>query len=143
MPTAEQRHERALQEPDTSEIDPKTLVDVSDLPQWLQTIAARDDGLLPAPGESVEHAVEHVRAVSAIREGAQIASADSIDPPTHIAQTPHAESTEEQEVGLLSDEPATALPMAAGAVRPSWVIWSLVASGIVMVILVVVILSLL
>jgi hypothetical protein len=34
---------KALPDPDTSEIDPRSLVDVSDLPQWLQDIAARSE----------------------------------------------------------------------------------------------------
>jgi hypothetical protein len=33
--------ERQLPEPDTSVIDPRTLVDIGDLPQWLQEVAAR------------------------------------------------------------------------------------------------------
>jgi hypothetical protein len=33
--------EKSLPEPDMSEIDPRSLVDVADLPQWLQDIAAR------------------------------------------------------------------------------------------------------
>lgn len=63
MPTAEQRHERALPEPDTSVIDPRTLVDVADLPQWLQSIAERGDVPIPDPDESVGHAVQQVQAV--------------------------------------------------------------------------------
>lgn len=62
MPTAEQRHERTLPEPDTSEIDPKTLVDVNDLPQWLQTIAARGEVPVPEPDETVGHALQQVQA---------------------------------------------------------------------------------
>lgn len=58
MPTAEERFERTLPEPDTSEIDPKSLVDITDLPQWLQTIAAREPVVVPEP--AVEHAVEQV-----------------------------------------------------------------------------------
>ncbi len=34
--------EKSLPEPDTSQIDPRSLVDVSDLPQWLQDLAARE-----------------------------------------------------------------------------------------------------
>lgn len=64
LPTAEQRRERALPEPDTSEIDPRTLVDVSDLPQWLQAIAARGDIAAPLPDAAVDHAVEVVQAAS-------------------------------------------------------------------------------
>ncbi len=62
LPTAGQRHERSLPEPDTSEIDPRSLVDVSDLPQWLQAIAARGEINLPEPDAAVDHAVEIVQA---------------------------------------------------------------------------------
>lgn len=58
MPTAEERFERTLPEPDTSEIDPKSLVDITDLPQWLQMIAARE--AVPAPEPAIEHAVEQI-----------------------------------------------------------------------------------
>lgn len=34
---------RELPAPDTSEIDPRSLVDIADLPQWLQEVAARAD----------------------------------------------------------------------------------------------------
>ena len=64
LPTAEQRRERALPEPDTSEIDPRTLVDVNDLPQWLQAIAARGDIPAPVADAAVDHAVEVVEAAS-------------------------------------------------------------------------------
>lgn len=40
---------RDLPEPDTSVIDPRTLVDVTDLPEWLQEIAVRE----PASGTVV------------------------------------------------------------------------------------------
>lgn len=65
MPSTEQRHERTLPEPDTSEIDPKTLVDVSDLPQWLQTIAARGDVPVPEPDETIGYALQQLQAASA------------------------------------------------------------------------------
>lgn len=65
MPTAEQRHERTLPEPDTSEIDPKSLVDVSDLPKWLQTIAARGEIPVPEPDQTVGHALQQLQAASA------------------------------------------------------------------------------
>ena len=40
---------KELPEPDTSEIDPRSLVDIADLPQWLQEIAARSDAAPVAP----------------------------------------------------------------------------------------------
>ncbi len=49
-PEALAKPEKSLPEPDTSEIDPRSLVDVSDLPQWLQDLAARER---PAPAEAV------------------------------------------------------------------------------------------
>ena len=64
LPNAEQRRERALPEPDTSEIDPRTLVDVTDLPPWLQAIAARGDIPAPVPDASVDHAVDVVQAAT-------------------------------------------------------------------------------
>lgn len=163
MPTAEQRHERTLPEPDTSEIDPRTLVDVSDLPQWLQTIAARGEVSVPEPDETVEHAVELVQAASrrdepdpgpttfvarssdaagqSLRDGASPdnASGQVAESGEDAAPEPDAE----QEVGLLTDEPATSLPPAPGAHRPTYMVWTLVACGIIMAVLVVVILYLL
>lgn len=41
--------ERELPEPDTSEIDPRALVDVTDLPQWLQDVAARSETRVASP----------------------------------------------------------------------------------------------
>jgi hypothetical protein len=38
-----------LPEPDTSEIDPRSLVDIADLPQWLQDLATRSDALSSPP----------------------------------------------------------------------------------------------
>lgn len=38
-----------LPEADTSEIDPRSLVDITDLPQWLQDMAARSDALASPP----------------------------------------------------------------------------------------------
>lgn len=64
MPSAEQRHERTLPEPDTSEIDPRSLVDVSDLPQWLQTIAARGEVPVPEPDQTVGYALQQVQAAN-------------------------------------------------------------------------------
>jgi hypothetical protein len=42
--------ERApLPDADTSEIDPRSLVDIADLPQWLQDLASRSDALSSPP----------------------------------------------------------------------------------------------
>lgn len=48
--------EKPLPEPDTSVIDPRDLVTIDDLPQWLRDIAARDTGhpepvVPPAPAQ--------------------------------------------------------------------------------------------
>ena len=64
MPSAEERHERTLPEPDTSEIDPHSLLNVGDLPQWLQAIAERGEIPVPQPDAAVSHAVEQVQAAS-------------------------------------------------------------------------------
>lgn len=40
-PSAAPETQHELPEPDTSEIDPRSLVDIADLPRWLQDIAAR------------------------------------------------------------------------------------------------------
>jgi hypothetical protein len=47
--TSPEAKERELPEPDTSEIDPRSLVDISDLPQWLQDLAARSDAVSRPP----------------------------------------------------------------------------------------------
>lgn len=65
VPSAEERRERALPEPDTSEIDPRTLLEVSDLPEWLQTLAARGDVPVPEPDAAVVHAVKQLQAAAA------------------------------------------------------------------------------
>lgn len=44
---AETRAVRSIPAPDTSEIDPRQLIDVDDLPQWLQSVSSRD--IEPAP----------------------------------------------------------------------------------------------
>ena len=62
LPSVEERHERTLPEPDTSTIDPHSLVDVTDLPQWLQAIAAR--GNVPAP--AADDVAEVVTAAEAV-----------------------------------------------------------------------------
>jgi hypothetical protein len=41
-----------LPDPDTSEIDPRSLVDVCDLPQWLQDIVARESATTDPPEQS-------------------------------------------------------------------------------------------
>ena len=110
MPSAEQRHERTLPEPDTSEIDPKTLVDVNDLPQWLQAIAARGDVPVPAPDQTVGHALEQIQAVSArTREPAPEAVEMSDD--ESIPETPsEQDSTAEKTAAVDRSEAITESP---------------------------------
>lgn len=86
LPSAEQRHERTLPDPDTSEIDPHSLVEVADLPKWLQSIAARGEIAAPQADPSTDHAVEVVRQV-------------------HLHQTPPAEVSPEESAPV--SEPTT------------------------------------
>lgn len=79
LPTAEERFERTLPEPDTSIIDPASLVDISDLPQWLQSIAAREIEPLPEPDEAVEHAVEVVQTARAEEDHLEDISTEQVD----------------------------------------------------------------
>ena len=56
---------RELPEPDRSVIDPRTLIEVSDLPLWLQAIAARDGGNPPGtPASGDEQAPEETTMAS-------------------------------------------------------------------------------
>lgn len=103
LPTAEERFERTLPEPDTRVIDPTSLVDISDLPQWLRTIAAREIVPLPEPDEAVEHAVEVVQAAQAEKHEVEETVTDEVIPaipvaeptvhPTIIDPTPETGST--------------------------------------------------
>lgn len=136
MPTAEQRHERMLPEPDTSEIDPRTLVDVSDLPQWLQTIAARGDVPAPEPDGAVEHAIEQVQAASR-REKPKAAE---IQPePVVVSDEDSAPEPEgKPEIGLLTDEPTSSeLPEAAITRTVFWIV-GVVLAGIILIAMVVI-----
>ena len=81
MPTAEERHERTLPEPDTSVIDPHTLLDVSDLPQWLQAIAERGNLPAPEPDPVIEHGVKQVQAAATHHR----ASETSVEPEPEFA----------------------------------------------------------
>lgn len=134
MPSAEERHQRTLPEPDSSEIDPKSLVDVDDLPHWLQAIAAREKVELPQPDESVGHAVEQVQAAASRPVQDRIVTESEApinEPENEELPTSMSKPTNQQEVGLLSDEPATTLPYTPGASRPPYLIWSLVICGLI------------
>ena len=48
---------RSLPPPDTSPIDPRTLIDVGDLPPWLQRLADRTEERRPQPMVKPEHRV--------------------------------------------------------------------------------------
>lgn len=89
MPTAEERHERTLPEPDTSVIDPHSLLDVSDLPQWLQAIAERGNLPAPEPDPVIVHGVEQLQAAATRHQ--------QIEPP----------AATEPEVGVESPEPTS------------------------------------
>ena len=112
VPSAAERHERRLPEPDISTIDPASLVDVSDLPQWLQTIAAREDAEIPAP--VVEHAIAHVERVQVERtEEVEIEPADS--------------STAEPEPVTIVPEVATPPVREPGFRSSTAVLWGIIA----------------
>lgn len=105
MPTAEQRHERTLPEPDSSEIDPRALVDVSDLPQWLQAIAARGEVPVPEPDQTVGHALQQLQAVSARSREAAL---EPTGPESDELNEPVIEDTVEEAATI--EEPSGQLP---------------------------------
>lgn len=117
LPTAEERFERTLPEPDTSEIDPASLVDVSDLPQWLQSIAAREIDPHPEPDEAVEHAVEILQTVQAEEGNVEDITSEQEDTVTPVIQ-PTVHST--------IVEP----PPDSGSTR---VLWSIIAILVIVV----------
>lgn len=146
MPSAEQRHERTLPEPDTSTIDPKTLVDIDDLPRWLQSIAARGDVPVPEPDKAVGHALELLQAASS-RARVDAPQPDVIplasEPAADAAIEILPESPSVQEVGLLTDEPATNLPQSPGARTPRYLVLALAVCAVLIVVLAWILLSLL
>lgn len=132
MPTAEERRERALPEPDTSTIDPATLLSVADLPQWLQAIAARGDVPVPEPDAIVEHAVEQVQAAqSAVQENELVPLHTSDD--SDVSMLPQT-----AEPDIPTPIPAPALPRSSRALT-----YGLVAASLIILALIVVILFLL
>lgn len=145
MPSAEERHERTLPEPDTSEIDPRTLVDVSDLPQWLQSIASREEVSAPEPDQFLGHALEQIQAAGAkSREASQEVDLEVVtDDEREVETLAVVEPPQAQEVGLLSDEPATSLTPAPGASNPPYLVWALAVSAVVIIALAILILYLL
>lgn len=137
MPTAQERHERTLPEPDTSEIDPTTLVDVNDLPQWLQTIAARGDIPLPEPDESVGHALEQIQAAASKStpnpEPVEVAAPGNPEPESESEEV--AKPPIKPEMGLMSDEPAGVETGSSGAIRPPFAVWALVGVGLFLIVI--------
>lgn len=137
MPTAQERHERALPEPDTSEIDPATLVDVNDLPQWLQTIAARGEIPLSEPDESVGYALEQIQAAASKStpnpDPVEVAAPDSPEPEPQAEEV--AKPSTKPEMGLMSDEPAGVETGSAGAIRPPSAVWALVGVGLFLIVI--------
>lgn len=135
MPTATERHERTLPEPDTSQIDPRTLLDVSDLPQWLQTIAARGAIPLPEPDASVDHAVEQVRAATSHAPAPiDILAEPDPEPDEPTPAEAVVEAAVQQDVPVVSAVETPRSPMLVGG---------LIAASVVIVALVIVILMLL
>lgn len=57
--------EPTLPEPDTSVIDPRTLVDVADLPAWLQNIAARGEKPALESSETIEQSMQEGKTMQA------------------------------------------------------------------------------
>lgn len=150
MPTAEERHERTLPEPDTSVIDPHSLLDVSDLPQWLQTIAERGNMPVPEPDPVIVHGVEQVQAATrhhhnepaaAPETGAAVEQLEptsdiEVAPETSIEVTKTTESTPAQEVATPTQ---VSTPEES---RSPWTI-PLIAIGLVVILAVVVLLIIL
>ncbi len=117
MASAEERHERTMPEPDTSEIDPRSLVDISDLPQWLQTIAARGD--VPAP--IADHAIGQLQRVA--------------DTPAEAETVPDAAADPVANDVVDVAPPVIAIPEASPAWQSTRVLWITIAVLIVLVLL--------
>ena len=110
LPSVEERHERTLPEPDTSTIDPHSLVDVTDLPQWLQAVAAK--GKVPAP--AADDVAEVVTAAEAVPvepgtpvENEMLADEENDPAPTDLETGAGAD---EPSVTAL-EQPATGMPV--------------------------------
>lgn len=141
LPTAEQRHERSLPEPDTSEIDPRSLVDVTDLPQWLQAIAARGDIPVPVPDASVDHAVEVVQeaqrpvAIQTEPDGKSDSVGSGIESgleaPTSDTSAP--ETTPSVAVGTTASDPLPTTPAPPPSGRLAVPVWMLAVAALVIV----------
>lgn len=58
LPRKEEGEELALPDPDTSVIDPRALVDIADLPMWLQQIAVRGEEPALSPPETSETSMQ-------------------------------------------------------------------------------------
>ena len=98
---------RTIPEADTSIIDPRSLIDVNDLPQWLQAVAARS-----SPAARVSPPVDHA--------GAVVDQPFPIAPPTDdVTAAPASTAVERSRTG-----PGTWLPIPAAdapAERPDHV----------------------
>jgi hypothetical protein len=122
LPTAEQRHERGLPEPDTSEIDPRSLVDVSDLPKWLQAIAARGDIPVPVPDPSVDHAVEVVQAAQKPAPVQSETQAEVAHVGPDIMPVPDDHPTETTVPEPVATPPSPASSASGGFIIPVWIL---------------------
>lgn len=106
LSTPEERFERSLPAPDTSTIDPSTLVTVDDLPQWLKNIAARGPIAPTEPDPATEHAVEMVQAAQQrtepVESESMIEASDVVDTPE---SGPDREPVVDVEEDVVSEDP--------------------------------------
>lgn len=135
MPTPEQRHERTLPDPDTREIDPRSLVDVSDLPQWLQTIAARSEEDSTESDHVVEHAIEQIQAAARVPEPVVeepvVVEVEQIKDPKPEPVDATIPTSPKKELGLMTDESTP-----EGASRPPYLIPLLITAFGILVLIV-------
>ena len=103
LPSVEERHERTLPDPDTSLIDPHSLVDVNVLPQWLQSIAARGEPQVADIETPDEISVEVM---------------DTPKPDLATAETTMAESPDSQVPAVVSTGPVVETAPSQQAMEP-------------------------
>lgn len=124
IPTAEDRFERSLPPPDSSTIDPKSLVDIADLPQWLQQVMDRGTALTVPVDESVSHAVDVIYDVNTEPTSAvEIAPVDADDNPAEVQEA----------LPAIHVETGSAVPAIVPIRQSTKVLWSIIAALIVLV----------
>ncbi len=89
---------RDLPPPDTSVIDPRTMLDIADLPEWLQRIAAR--------ASAPEVAATEDRAITAPPEAQVADPAPLVSPASHVEETLASAPARPPEVVLAPRTPA-------------------------------------